>query len=293
MADRVDKKWAEKGLEAYGADAIFNTLRHYGVDLDEPGFRAAAAVEYPLSMAVDWHERWKGMGQFSRFPAAAAEELWRRFMAPELAPTDLTLVLVRLLTVLDEAVQGKPDDGTRDTRFTIVEAYLPKLPTDPGRRDKFMTEATGALGEWLEDFDSMAEELARAKLPELAARYVAIEEALLPVRKGSASALVKAASGDVAGATAELLAVADDHQRTDYARLSAVDGLMDLDRLDDARRVLLELLEKAEQGKDLELASHVVELLTALLKRDPKRADRDAIRARVESLAASLGEPVE
>jgi hypothetical protein len=293
MADLVDKGWFEKGIEKYSLDALFNSLRHYGVDCDEARFRALAADDYPLTIASQWHERWKGKGQFSRFPAAAAEELWRRLMAPEIAPTDVTLALVKLLGMLKQALAGKPNDGTWHTRFAVVEEYLPRLPTDPDKREKFMLEATGALGEWLEVFDSMAEALASEHHDELADRYVWLEEELLPLRKGSAKALVKAAKGDRAGAAADLKVIADDATRDDYARLSAVDALLDLEQLDHAKAVLLSLLTKAEAGRDVELASAVVELLTALLKRDPKMKDKQAIRDRVESLARSLGESAE
>jgi hypothetical protein len=287
----VDKGWFEKGLETYSTEAIFNSLRHFGVDLDEAAFRALAAVDYPLTIATAWHERWKGKGRFARLPAAAAEELWRRLCAPAIAPTDLTLALIKLLTMLNQALEGTPNDGTWHTRFAVVEEYLAHLPEAPAQREKFVREATGALGDWRKVFDSMAESLARGKHDELADRFVWLEETLLPSRKGSAKALVKAAAGDVVGAVADLLAIAADPAKNDYVRLSAVDGLLELDRLSPAKQTLEALLEKAEASRDFELASHVVELLTALLKRDPTRADKHQLRARVESLAQTLGEP--
>lgn len=288
MADRVDKGWQAKGIDSYSTEAILGTLGHYGVTVDEAGFKALAEKDFPLSIAVGWHEGWKGTGQFSRFPAAAAEELWRRLCEGQLAPTDLTLALINLLTALNGALEGKPDDGTRDTRFKVVEAYLPKVPTETERREKFIAEMAGAMGEWMEPLDRLAEALARRGQPEAADRFVAIEEVLFPVRVGSARALVKAGKGDVDGAVADLNAMGDDDARDPFNRIAVVDALIDLDRPDDALRVALALVERAERDKDLELGADVVDRLTKLLKANPRMKGRDDLRKRVESLAAAL-----
>ncbi|GMU60278.1 MAG: hypothetical protein AMXMBFR34_20410 [Myxococcaceae bacterium] len=290
MAERVDKGWQAKGIEAYSNEAILGTLSHYGVTLDEAGFKQLAADEFPLAMAQLWHQRWKGTGQFSRFPAAAAEELWHRLCDGAVAPTDLTLALIKLLGALNAALEGKPDDGTRDTRFKVVEAYLEKLSAGGLRRDKFIAEMTAALGDELgEAVDHLAEALARKGQPELAERFVAIEEKLFPVRAGSARAMVKAAAGDAEGAATELTHLAQDTSRDALARLSAVDGLIELGRLEVAKSVTLELVERSAQEKDLELGTEAVTRLTRLLKADPKMKDREALRKRVEALAAALG----
>lgn len=288
MAERVDKGWHAKGIDTYSTEAILGTLGHYGVTMDEAGFKALAEKDFPLSIALGWHERWKGTGQFSRFPAAAAEELWRRLCEGQLAPTDLALTLINLLTTLNSALDGKPDDGTRETRFKVVEAYLPKLPADPERREKFIAEMAGAMGEWMEPLDRLAEALARRGQPELADRFVAIEETLFPIRAGAAKALVKAGKGELDGAVAELNAMASDEARDPFNRLAAVDALIDLERFDDARQVTLALIDRAEREKNLELGTEVVERLTKLLKANPKMKDRDEVRKRVEALATAL-----
>jgi len=289
MAERVDKGWQARGIEVYSNEAILGTLAHYGVTVDEAGFKALAENHFPLGIAQAWHERWKGTGQFSRFPAAAAEELWRRLCDGRLAPTDLTLALLNLMGALKDALDGKPDDGTRDTRFKVVEAYLPKLPEAPERREQFLAEMAAALGdEALVAIDLLAEVLARGGLKELAERFVTLEEALFPVRQGSARALVKAALGDVDGAAKDLEALARDTGRDAWVRLGAVDGLIELGRLDEAKAVTLELVDLAEQRKDLELGTEVVQRFTKLLKADPKLKDRDVLRKRVEALAEAL-----
>ncbi|MEW5743656.1 MAG: hypothetical protein AB1938_32390 [Myxococcota bacterium] len=289
MAERVDKGWQAKGIEAYSTEAILGTLGHYGVSVDEEGFKKLAAEDFPLAIAQIWHQRWKGTGQFSRFPAAAAEELWRRLCEGAPAPTDLALALIKLLSALNAALEGKPDDGTWDARFKVVEAYLPRLPAEEGRREKFLGEMVAALGEEMMDaVDRFGEALARRGQAALAERFVAIEEALFPVRAGSARALVKAAGGDAEGAAKDLLAIAQDGARDPFARLSAVDGLIELGKLDVAKQVTLELVDRSEQQKDLELGTEAVQRLTKLLKADPKMKDREALRRRVEALAEAL-----
>jgi hypothetical protein len=288
MSERVDKAWHTKGIETFSVSAILGTLGHYGVPVTEESFLALAKEDFPLAIAMDWHEHWKGTGQFSRFPAAASEELWRRLKAGELAPTDLALAMVNLLTTLDGALEKKPDDGTLEARFKVAEGSLLRLPPPGDRHEKFMAEMVGAIGEWLEVLDGMAEALAKKDQPALADRFVTLEEALFPVRQGTATALVKAAKGDVQAALVELIAIAGDSKRDDFARLSAIDGLFQYDQIADAKRFTLELVDRAEKEKDVDLASEAVERLTRLLRIDPKRVDRAELRTRVEQLSRVL-----
>jgi hypothetical protein len=286
--ERVDKGWNTRGIDCYSVPAILGTLAHYGVTVTEEGFMALTKEDFPLAIAQRWHETWKGTGQFSRFPAAAAEELWRRLNTAEIAPTDLTLALINLLTVLNAALEGKPDDRTWDTRFKVVDGLLGRVPPEGDRHEKFMAEMVAALGKWLEVLDVMAESLARKNQPDLADRFVAIEERLFPVRSGTATALVKAAKGDVEGAVKDLLAIAGDSARDDFSRLSAIDALFDHDKFEEAKPFVMALVDAAEAKKDVDLASEVVERMTHLLKVDPKRKDKNELRARVEQLARVL-----
>lgn len=286
--ERVDKGWNTRGIDCYSVPAILGTLAHYGVAVTEEGFMALTKEDFPLAIAQRWHEGWKGTGQFSRFPAAAAEELWRRLNTAEIAPTDLTLALINLLTVLNAALEGKPDDRTWDTRFKVVDGLLGRVPPEGDRHEKFMAEMVAALGKWLEVLDLMAESLARKNQAALADRFVAIEERLFPVRAGTATALVKAAKGDVEGAVKDLLAIAGDSARDDFSRLSAIDALFDHDKFEEAKPFVMALVDAAEAKKDVDLASEVVERMTHLLKVDPKRKDKNELRARVEQLARVL-----
>lgn len=299
MSERVDKGWQSRGIESFSTEQILGTLVHYGVTVDEAAFRERAKVDFPLAIAQEWHLSWKGKGQFSHFPAAASEELWHRFLAPDIAPTDLVLACVNLLKTLDEVLGDKADDGTWNTRFAVVEAYLPKLPAPGERREKFVGEFIAAMGEWMEVFDSMSQALAK-KMPlkgdavgerkqAFADRLVVIEGTIFPERAGSAKALVVAARGDVDTAVKDLAAISDDVGKPPYERLSAIDALLGLQKGEAAKPGLLSLLDQAQEKKDLELASHVVEQLTELLQANPKLPDRQALRARVEALAKIFG----
>ena len=177
---------------------------------------------------------------------------------------------------------------TLEARFKVAEGYLLRVPPAGDRREKFMAEMVGAIGEWLEVLDAMAEALAKKNQPALADRFAALEEGLFPVRQGSVSALVKAAKGDVYGALVDLKLIAGDAQRDDFARLSAIDGLFQYDQIEDAKTYTMELVDRAEQQKDVDLASEAVERLTRLLRIDPKRVDRDDLRKRVEQLSRVL-----
>lgn len=286
MSERVDKNWHTQGIDIYSVPAILGTLAHYGVSVTEASFLEQAKEEYPLSIAHAWHDGWKGKGQFSRFPAAAAEELWRRLKPDEVAPTDIALALINLLTSLDETLEKKPDDRMRETRFKVVEAYLPRIPEAGERRDKFLDEVLYAIGEWIEALDDMAEALASEGFTAQADRLVVIEEALIPIRAGTAKALVQAAKGDVEGALVALRKIATEAEP--FTRISAIDALLEHEQADDAKRALLALVDIAAEKKDVELASEVVERMARLLKLDPKRADRDELRARVEKLEQVL-----
>ncbi len=284
--DRVDKEWHRKGIETYSVESMLGTLAHYGVAMTAEAFLELTKHDFPLAIAQRWHEQWKGTGQFSRFPAAAAEELWRRLNSTQIAPTDVSLAIVNLLTVLNDALNQKADDGTWDTRFKVVEAYLPRIPEEGERREPFMAEMAAALGEWIEVFDAMGEALAKKNQPAYADRFAVLEEALFPERKGTATALVKAAKGDVDGAVVDLKAIASDTTRNASVRLSAIDGLFFQEQFDEAKRFTFDLVDLAAQGRDVELASQVVERLSRLLKLDPKREDKAELRARVAQLAS-------
>lgn len=285
--ERVGKDWQSKGIDTFSNEAILATLAHYGVVIDEAGFKALANDDFPFGIAMRWHKSWKGTGQFSRFPASAADELWRRWLPGQLSPGDVALGLIKLLQTLADRLDGKADDGTLDTRFKVVEAFLAKIPET--RRDAFVGEAIGAMGEWMEPFDGIAEALEKKKHSALADRFVAIEEALLVERAGIMSSILRAERGDKPGAIEAISAIANDVARSPFNRLSAVDALFDFEDTARAKAALFPLFDAAEQSKDLEFISEVVERLSVLLERDRAMPERHELRRRIEALAALLG----
>jgi hypothetical protein len=280
--ERVDKAWPTKGIETYSVEAILGTLSHYGVVVDEPAFRAFAQSSYPLGIAIRWHQQWKGTGPFSRFPAAAAEELWRRWLPNELAPTDVALAVIKLTAQLVELADGGKLDGTLETRFRVVEAYLPRLPQDASRREAFIEELVGTLGEWQEPFDAMVEVLTEKKHDALAERFVALEETLLPDRKGIVSAILRAERGDTDGAIADIAGIAQDATRDNWNRLAAIDALFDFEAHQRTAAPLLALFDSADESKDVELLSAVAERVKHLLELEPNPPERAAIVERVK-----------
>jgi hypothetical protein len=290
-AEKVDKAWHSKGIEQYSNAAILGTLGHYGAVVTEEEFLALTREKFPLEIALGWHEGWKGKGQFSRFPFAASEELWRRLNGAELSPSDLTLVLIHLLETLYNLLDGKPDDGTLDTRFQVVEAYLPRVNAIGPRREAFLEETMLVLGdEWEKAFDSIAPQLAEKKHLELAQRFVAIDEALFPARQGLSQAGVKAATGDVDGAVADLVALASDAAREPFVRLSAIDGVLHFGQLKQAVTKLVSMVDFAVEKKDAELASAVVDRLDKVIRKDDAQVDIASIRAAISRLAQVFGD---
>ncbi len=289
MIDRVDKAWHTKGIEQYSTAAILGSLAHYGVEISEESFLKLSVEDFPLTIALMWHETWKGTGQFSRFPGAAAEELWRRLKGGEPAPTDLSLALVNLLEKLDGALAEKPFLMSEiEELFTAAEAYLPRLPQTALRRQRFVLEMMGAMGEWEDVFNAVAEAVAKKGQAALADRMAALDEAIIPMRRGVSTALVKAAKGEVEAAGVELAAIAGDSARQPPDRLSAIDGLLQLGRFDEVKRFAMQLVDVAETSRDPDVASETVERLARLIDEDPERADRDELMERVKKLAKAL-----
>jgi hypothetical protein len=247
--ERLDKQWLEKGLKSYSTKAIRNTLEHYGVSVDEKSFKAQAEMFYPLTIAQSWMNLWKGTGKFAKLPAAAVEELWRRLAPDILQPLDVVESLTQLLKALMQ-LRKKEDTAPVDARFDEMEAVLKKLPEPGERRDHFMAEVVMVLSGSLETLDLMAEGLARDGQVKAAERFVGVEEALFPVRKGVSACLVMAAKGERAPALAQLQTIADDTTRDDYARMSAVDALMHLRAGEQAMGPLSALGDKADAAND-------------------------------------------
>ncbi len=289
MAERVDKRWQTQGIETYSIEAILGSLAHYGVNTSEEDFKAKATQAFPLAIAGGWHQTWKGTGQFSHFPAVAAEELWRRLLPTEIAPTDVALALINLLKDLARLIDDKPDQGTLETRFKVVEAYLPRVPTEPLRRQRFIDELFAALGDWNEPYEAVVASLLVNKHDAQADRFVALDEGLQLERVGLSSARLRAARGDEAGAISAVEAIANDSTKPLVNRLAAVETLIDLKRPVLAAPVALALLDEARKSKDLEQLSAIVESLREILRVEPKLPQRREVLERIDALINELG----
>ncbi len=287
---KVDKQWATKGIDTYSTDAIVGTLAHYGVLLDEPGFVLLAKSHYPLDLAQAWHRSWKGTGQFAHFPAAAAEELWRRWCPGQIAPTDVALALVNLIRSAGSLLDNTPD-GFLDARLRVVEAYLPSLP-DGEAQTRFLAEVFFALGPDLSDeLESLATELARAKHDALADRLAAIEEALVPVRAGLARVAVLAARGQREEALGQLKAFANPLPEDRYRRFAIVSELKRLEAFDDVAPLLVRVLEAAQAADDRALGADLVDVLAVLAEEDPGSRNRPELKHVARELEAWLLPP--
>lgn len=256
MSERVDKKWMEKGLQAYSTEAILGTLSHYGVQVDEAGFKALADAEAPSPAAIAgrWSQNWSATGPFGRFPVPAAEALWERWLPERPTPFQLARDLVQLLNAFNRHVRdGEPVEAVSEA-MTQVEAVVERAPGTEGVEEAFVDEAFGSLPReagWA--FDGATVELVRREQLDLAARWAQLEERLYPDRKGLASAPVDARRGDRAEVLGRLVAAGASDQ-SDMRRMLAVDTLAQMEAWNEVRMIGMPLLDKAEAADDYHLA---------------------------------------
>ncbi|MFT3841917.1 MAG: hypothetical protein QM723_33305 [Myxococcaceae bacterium] len=249
--DKVDKKWSEKGLGAYETAQILGTLKHYGIDVDEAGFKAKAADAWPLQLAAEWQSQWKGIGQFKSFPASAVEALWRRWLPEQAQPLDLVEALAQLMQSLIGLRKG---DGSQvEAGFSKVEATVKRIPPEGDRRERFVAEVVMVMSSAMQTLDLLAEALAKDAHVTEAGRLVDLEESLFPVRKGVSRALIQAATGEAKAGSDALVQIAQDNGRDDYGRLAAVDALLHLGQPKPALAAVRLLLEKASAAGDGDL----------------------------------------
>jgi hypothetical protein len=287
MADRVDKSWQDKGLAAYPVEALVGTLTHYGVAVDEASFKALAKENFPLAIAAQWSEAWKGTGKFKDFPFPAADELWRRWLKETLAPNELALGVLELLRALGR-LEGAGPAKTPDAAFDAVEAMVSRGPPAGDARERFMAEVVQAMGQLMRAFDTAAEALAKKGEAQAATRFVALEEQLFPVRAGVSRLLVDAVLGKEPDTATRLEALAVDPARDAFARVAAVDALLHLAEGPRAAPGLFKLMEEAVKNHDHGLAEVALERLRTLLKALPEGSLKDEAMARGQSFVAAF-----
>lgn len=284
MSERVDKGWTSRGLEGYSTAAILGTLNHYGVSVDEAGFRAQAEQGSPVRIGLGWMEGWKGTGQFSRFPLAAAEALWRRLLPERATPVEFLESLSQLLVQLERLAAGKggaPAD--LDAAFGQVDAVVARVPERDGARDRALFQEAFSLlsREQMQAFDSLGERLARGGQPDAARRFTALEETVLPDRAGIASAVVRAALGERAPAV-DALREATSPVHPPRRRLFAVDALLHLGELGAAREAAEPLLDEVQKAEDWHAAMDLLGRLDHIYKVQGDHTAREALHARAQ-----------
>ncbi len=284
MSQFVDKRWQELGIDLYSVEEILATLRHYGVETDAASLKTQAEAHYPMNWARSWHQGWKGVGQFSRFPGAAAQELWRRMMPDALAPTDLALALVKLCENADEVLKKK-NEATFVTRFEVAERLAGKLPERSARRDEFMEELVAAMGDWVQAFDHFPTALARAQRLDDANRMVRLDEKVFEVRAGISSALLLEQTGQREAAINQLEQVTKDSERHVLNRLHANEALYDFGAHAQALSGMRLLMQAVVQLKHREWAS---ELGAVLLRWNENQQSASPLHQSVRSMMEEL-----
>ena len=284
--DRVDKSWQTKGLAGYPVGAILGTLQHYGVTVDPESFKTLGAERFPLRIATEWQQGWKGTGQFSKFPFAAAAELFQRLLPDRLTPQAFSETLANLLNVLSQLMQGSANAKVGEA-FEKVTALKARVPRKDGRADAgFVEEVFAPFPEKvLELFDEMAERLAKEGHDEDATGFVELEEFLFPEREIVAGAMVRAALGKKDEAEALLTARAADGNAPDEVRLLAVDGLIHLASHEQAREKGEALLAEAEKAENFHFALALGGRLAHVYEQKKDRPALEALEARMRRVS--------
>ncbi len=270
--DKVDKGWKTKGLTGYSTDAVFNTLRHYGVSVDEASFRELAKDSTPLHIAGAWKTAWKGTGQFQQFPYAAAEELLTRYFPDRLTPFQLAQTVINAIVKSSALLSGQPDETAEV--FAQFDQKKSSLPAPGELRNLFNSELIGFLERFHQAFNDLPKALAKAGHREVALKFAGLHEDIFLDRVGAVTALVRALTGDREAALKELVALGGDANKDVFARHAAVDALFQAEAWAELKPVGLSLFDAAAQNKQWPVADSVAHLLASALQ---KSQDTDSV----------------
>lgn len=266
MSARVDKQWKDKGLTGYSTEAILGTLSHYGVTMDEAGFKSSAGEKFPLELAIDWKPKWKGTGQFATFPYAAANELFTRLVPERPTPMKGATQVIELIAHALKLLGSQPD-ADLSAAFGRWEALVAQLPQPGERRDSFLREFVTFIESWAKTFNELPERLAKAGKKDEALRFAKVHETLFADREGCMTALVRAHSGEREAAVADLVKWAGEAGREVYARYSALDALLQLDEAEHVKALGLAVFDAAAEAKSWGLADSIAHMLGHLVQR--------------------------
>lgn len=266
MNARVDKQWKDKGLAGYSTEAILGTLGHYGVTLDEAGFKATAADKFPLELAIEWKPKWKGTGQFAAYPYAAANELFGRLLPEKPAPMKTAHIVLDLIANALKLVSAR-EDANLDGAFKNWDALVPTLPPQGDRRDAFLREFVTFIESWAQTFNELPERLAKVGKKDEALRFARVHEVLFTDREGCMTALVRAQTGEREAAVGDLKTWTADAARDVFARYSALDALFQLEEFEAVKSLGLAVFDAAAEQKKWGLADSIAHLLGHLLQK--------------------------
>lgn len=266
MNARVDKQWKDKGLTGYSTEAIIGTLNHYGVTVDEAGFKAGASDKFPLDLAIEWKPLWKGTGQFAAYPYAAANELFNRLFPDKPTPMKTAHVILDVIANGLRAVAGR-DDANLAGAFGHWDAVVPNLPPPGDRKDAFLRELVTFLESWAQTFNELPERLAKAGKKDEALKVALVHETLFTDREGCMTAVVRAQTGERDAAVAELSKWAGEAGRDVFKRYSALDALFQIEALQEVRTLGFGVFDAAADEKKWGLADSIAHLLGHLVQK--------------------------
>jgi hypothetical protein len=285
---RVEKSWKSAGLSKYPTEALLGTLGHYGVPLTEAAFKDLAQKKYPVGIALEWLETWKGTGQFKDFPLEASAELWKRLVPDRLDPSHAAEALSNLMDELGKMVHGS-SEARVGKAFEAVNALKAKIPQEKGGADRaFVTDMFARFDdESMREFDGLAESLAKEGHVEDAEEFAKVEEFLFPEREGVVRAVIKAADGHWDVAEKAILERVDASGLSTEARVFAIDALIHI-HSKHAEPKANKLLDEAEKAEDYHLALGMVDRIAHLYRQENKNHPGfEALAARAQKLVAA------
>lgn len=266
MSARVDKQWKDKGLTGYPNEAIFGTLNHYGVTVDEAGLKATSGDKFPFELALEWKPKWKGTGQFAAFPYAAANELFGRLFPDKPSPMKTAHVILDVIANGLKLISGQAD-ANMPGAFGHWDELASKLPGAGERRDAFLGELVTFLESWAQTFNELPERLAKAGKKDEALKVAVIHETLFTDREGTMTAVVRAQLGEKDAALADLTKWASEAGRDVYKRYSALDALFQLGEFEQVKSLGLAIFDAAAAEKKWGLADSIAHLLAHLVQK--------------------------
>jgi hypothetical protein len=171
----------------------------------------------------------------------------------------LATTLIELIAACMRRLDGQ--SAELELAFAGWDAVATGLPPEGHRRDLFVGEVVGYLEPWAKPFGDLPQLLAKNAHPAEATRFALVHEALFPDKKGCATAVVRATSGEREPVVAELSAWAGEPGRDVFARYAALDALFQLEAWEAIRAHGLAVFDLAAEQAKWTLADAAAHLL--------------------------------